>query len=140
MKFYRIQWLALGGVFFLFGIKSVSRAQDWPMWRYDPGRTAAAPAPLSMPLYLQWIRDLSPAKPAWPPSQYKLQFDVCYEPVAADGLLFIPSNVSDCVTAYDAKTGKEIWRFYTDAPVRFAPVAMQGKVWFVSDDGYGMAV
>ena len=136
MMFSRIQWFALWSVFFLLLMIVASHAEDWPMWRYDPGRTAAAPAALSMPLHLYWVRELPPAKPAWPASQYKLQFDVCYEPVAAEGLLFVPSNVSDCVTAYDMETGAERWRFYADAPVRFAPVTRQGKVWFVSDDGY----
>src|SRR5262249_34837897 len=47
-----------------------------------------------------------------------------------------PSTVNDSVTAYQTETGEELWRFYSGGPVRFAPVAWQNKVYFVSDDGY----
>ena len=50
--------------------------------------------------------------------------------------LFVPSTVYDCVTAYNTETGEELWRFYTDGPVRFAPVAADGKVYVASDDGW----
>src|SRR5436305_3140943 len=38
--------------------------------------------------------------------------------------------------AFSTETGTERWTFVTDGPVRFAPVAWQNKVYFVSDDGY----
>jgi len=110
--------------------------QDWPTWRYDAGRTAAAPEALTLPLHPQWIRRLPPAQPAWPASQYKLQFDVCSEPVAANGMLYVPSNGTDSVTAYDLSSGEERWRFYAEGPIRFAPVARDGKIWLVSDDSW----
>jgi outer membrane protein assembly factor BamB len=65
-----------------------------------------------------------------------MQFDASYTPVAAGGMLFVPSMVADSVTAYDTATGAERWRFHADGPVRFAPVAWAGKVYFTSDDGY----
>ncbi|MHC4395547.1 MAG: outer membrane protein assembly factor BamB family protein [Planctomycetota bacterium] len=111
-------------------------AADWPMWRYDAAHTAASPEELPAELHLQWVRKLAKPRPAWPPWQYKLQFDRSYEPVVMGKMLFVSSMVSDRVTAYDTDTGKEKWRFYSDAPVRFAPVADKGKIYFVSDDGY----
>jgi outer membrane protein assembly factor BamB len=50
--------------------------------------------------------------------------------------LFVGSTVNDSLTAYDTRTGNELWRFYTEGPVRFAPVAANGKVYAVSDDGH----
>ena len=111
-------------------------ADDWPQWRYGPGRGAVTPHALPASLHLQWTRQLSKATPAWPASQAKLQFDLAPEPVAAGGKLFVPSSNEDSVTAYDTKTGKKLWRFFAGAPVRFAPVATEGKVWFASDDGH----
>ena len=32
--------------------------------------------------------------------------------------------------------GKQNWQFFCEGPVRFAPIAWQGRVYFVSDDGY----
>ena len=50
--------------------------------------------------------------------------------------IFVPSMVNDSVTAYHTETGREHWRFFADAPVRLAPIARNGKVYFVNDDGY----
>ncbi|NQV31318.1 MAG: PQQ-like beta-propeller repeat protein [Phycisphaeraceae bacterium] len=87
-------------------------------------------------MYLQWMRELAPPKPAWPASQYKLQFDASYEPVVAGKTVFVGSMVSDSVTAYDTETGTEKWRFYTDGPVRFAPVVYRNRLYVACDDGY----
>jgi outer membrane protein assembly factor BamB len=106
------------------------------MWRYDAGRRAASPEQLPAEMHLQWVRKLAPPRPAWPKSQYKLQFDKSYEPVVAGKSIFVGSMVSDSVTAYDTETGKEKWRFYTDGPVRFAPVVYKNKLYVASDDGY----
>ncbi len=112
------------------------RASDWPMWRYDSARSAASGEQLAEKLYLQWERKLPVPKPAWPPHQYKLQFDLSYEPVVMGNKFYVPSMVNDSVMAYDIDTGCEVWRFYADAPVRFAPIAWKNKLYFVSDDGF----
>ena len=106
------------------------------MWRYDASRSAASPGQLPARLHLQWVRELDKPLPAWSKEQYKLQFDRSYEPVVMGKQIFVPSMVSDKVTAYDTDSGKENWRFYCDGPVRFAPIAWKDKVYFVSDDGY----
>jgi outer membrane protein assembly factor BamB len=109
---------------------------DWSMWRYDAGRRASSPEELPATMHLQWVRELAPPKPAWPKSQYRLQFDASYEPVVAAKTIFVGSMVSDSVTAYDTETGIEKWRFYTEGPVRFAPIVYKDKLYFASDDGY----
>jgi len=114
---------------------ATASAGDWPQWRYDAGRGAATAEELPAELHLQWVRELPEPRPAWPPSQPPLRFDLSYSPVAGGGLLFFPSMVNDTVTAYDGATGAERWRFYGDGPVRFAPIADQDKVYFVADDG-----
>ncbi len=117
-------------------VSAAAFAADWPMWRYDAGRTATSPETLPADLHLQWVRRFAPPAPAWPASQTKLQFDASYEPVVLGKHLFVSSMASDRVTAYDTETGRELWRFYTDGPVRFAPVAWKEKVAFASDDGH----
>ncbi len=112
------------------------RAADWPAWRYDAARSASSPEELPSDLRLHWVRDLGTPRPAWPESQEKLRFDQSYEPVVAQGMVFVPSMVSDRVTAYEAATGRERWRFYAGGPVRFAPVYHDGRVFAVSDDGF----
>jgi outer membrane protein assembly factor BamB len=111
-----------------------SLAADWPQFRYDSGRTAASPEQLPADLHLLWVRELPEPRPAFP-IQVRLLFDASYEPVVLGKRMFVPSMVTDTVTALDTDTGAELWRFFADGPVRFAPVTGRGKVYFVSDDG-----
>jgi len=105
------------------------------MWRCEASRSGSTAHALPHELKLQWKRTLLPPDPAFD-YHFRLCADQSYEPVAAGGLLFVPSNVSDSVAAYDLGTGQERWRFVTEGPVRFAPVAAGGRVWFASDDGH----
>ncbi|MGI6416023.1 MAG: PQQ-binding-like beta-propeller repeat protein [Thermoguttaceae bacterium] len=111
------------------------RADDWPQFRYDSGRTAASPHELPADLQLRWTRKLPAPRPAFP-LELRLGYDASYEPVVLGNTMFVPSMVTDSVTALDTETGAERWRFFAEAPVRFAPVASEGKIYFVSDDGY----
>ncbi len=112
---------------------------DWPMWRYDMVRSANTPLVLNEELHLQWVRELPEPKRAWPhqwDDRGKLDFDVSYTPVVKGDKIFVPSNVTDSVTAYSIDNGAEQWRFYADGPVRLAPTAWQDNVYFVSDDSH----
>jgi len=110
-------------------------AADWPQFRFGPNRGAASPEQLASTLHLQWTRDFAAPSPAYP-GEVRLRYDSTYEPVVMGNTIFVPSMVTDSVTALDTANGKVRWRFFTDAPVRFAPVAMEGAVWFGSDDGH----
>jgi len=110
-------------------------AGDWPHWRYDAQRSAASPDDLPKQMQLLWTRQLPLLKPAWP-DQPKMQFDAAYEPIVLDDRLFIGSPHDGSVSAYRTDTGEELWHYYTNGPVRFAPLGWQGKVYCVSDDGY----
>ncbi len=116
-----------------------TEADGWPMWRYDPSRSAEIPHDLAEELHLQWVRELPEPQRAWPhqlDDRGKLDFDVSYTPVASDYRLFVPSNSTDSVTAYDLHDGSELWRYYADGPVRLAPAVWRDRVFFTSDDGY----
>ena len=117
-------------------LSGLAAAEDWPMWRYDAQHTASSPEELPRDLQLQWVLELPPPDPCWPPTQIRLQFDLSYEPIVTGDLVIVPSMVRDSVTAYDIETGEKKWRYYAEGPVRFAPVAWEDKVYFVSDDGY----
>ena len=108
---------------------------DWPQYRYDAAAHAASPEELPAKLQLQWLRHLAAPRPAFP-AELRLGFDWSYEPVVLGKRLLVPSMVNDSVTAFDTETGAERWQFFAEGPVRFAPVAWQGNVYFVSDDGY----
>ncbi len=114
---------------------AVSPAADWPMWRHDARRSAASPQELAPRLHLHWVRELPPLTPAWP-DQPKMQFDAAYEPIVLGKTLFVGSPRHDRITALDTESGAEKWHFFTDGPIRFAPVAWEGRLYAASDDGY----
>ena len=120
---------------YLVTLLEPAQASDWPMWRFSATRGAASPGELPKELHLRWTRQLPPYRRAWP-NERRLHFDASYEPVVMDGLLFIGSPLDGSVVAFATDDGRERWRFYTEGPVRFAPVASQGRVYVGSDDGH----
>lgn len=120
---------------------------DWPTFRANAYRTGISVASLPETLHLQWRRDLPEVRQAWPSdrtdgqwisgkSANSMGIDLNYEPVAADGKVFVGSDRDDCVRAYDAATGAELWCAYTEGPIRMAPLYDNGLVFAGSDDSF----
>ena len=115
-----------------------SQFYDWPMWRYDYNRSASTPEQLADKLYLQWQVMYSPRTPVWddPLNQNLMQFDRIFEPIVAGNKMFLGFNDQDKVVALDLNTGKELWHYYADGPVRLPLASANGKIYFTGDDGY----
>ncbi|HBJ38791.1 MAG TPA: hypothetical protein DDZ51_29400, partial [Planctomycetaceae bacterium] len=129
--------LTLGGL--LAGLFSsfpggVVMADDWPMWRGDARRSGDWEGKLADRLHPLWIRELPPLEPAY--HHPRLHFDAGYEPIVIGDRIIVGSSRNDRVTAFDAATGDEVWRFYAAGPIRFAPVGFKANVYVGSDDGY----
>ena len=118
---------------------TVIRAEDWPAYKKDSARSSVTAESLSLPLAERWVyHPPQPPLPAWPEPGKELNrtdFDYAFQPVIADGLVYFGSSADDTVRALDARTGKPVWKFTTDGPVRFAPTISRGKAYVVSDDG-----
>ena len=127
MPFVLLSWLLPCGI--------DTSAADWPQWRYDANRSGATNETGPEDATALWSKRLPHPDPAYD-HQYRMCADVASAPIAAEGLAFVPSNVTDDVTALDLQTGKLKWRYITEGPVRFAPVYSDGKVCFGSDDGH----
>ena len=117
-----------------FVVVHSSIAEDWPMWRHNSGRTGISPATLPVSLKTAWVRDLPAIEPAF--HNERLQFDAGYEPVIANDKVLIASSKNDSVTAYEVASGREVWTFCTNGPVRLAPAVWKNSVCFGSDDGW----
>jgi outer membrane protein assembly factor BamB len=117
---------------------STTTAGDWPMWRYDAGRSANSPDALPDKVSPLWKRQFPPRKTVWddPLNQDLMPYDEVFEPVVAGKRMFLGFNDADKVVALDTSNGLILWTFYTDGPVRFPPVAHKDYVYFTSDDGY----
>ena len=122
-------------LFFLTAVSFSLSAADWPMWRGDPERSGGVTEALPEKLHPKWSRQLPKPRLAWA-NEPRLHFDASYHPVVEGKTLVIASPNDGSVTAFDTETGSEKWRFFTDGPIRVAPVALGGKIYAGSDDGY----
>ena len=126
----------LAASFTLLCLASTAHAADWPMHRCDAGRSGYTPGELPADLKPVWtLKPASPPDPAWP-TEPRATFDHAPQPIVAGGKLFFGSSADGTVRALDAATGKEIWCFFTGAPVRVAPAAWKDRVFAASDDGF----
>lgn len=107
---------------------------DWPTYQYDARRSGCSPDALPGTLALAWQQHLPAYQVAFP-NEDRQQFDPSHEPVCADGIVVVGCPADGSVRAFAADSGKELWRFLAEGPVRLAPVLHAGRVLFGSDDG-----
>ncbi len=105
------------------------------MYRANAARSAFTTNSIPSKLQLTWKR-IARHTPsgAWS-GQKRLQYDHTYHPVVFDGLVFFGSSSDHKVYALDAATGKTVWTFFTDGPIRIAPAAGEHGLYVGSDDG-----
>ena len=129
-------------------------ANDWPQFKHDNYRSAKSEVNVFDKSFGEkWVYKAQQApSPAWygpakedayalsGPLPSMRDYDLAYSPVVVNGKLYYGSSSDDAVHCLDAKTGKELWRFVTDGPVRIAPTYWEGALLFGSDDGYVYSV
>ncbi len=127
---------------------------DWPTFRHDYYRSGLTREKIRAEyLELKWVyKSPRPPVPAWyGPARWDAwieyknirpmrNYDVVFHTIVADGKLYFGSSSDDSVHCLDAETGKELWYFVTDGPVRIAPTFVAGRLYFGSDDGYAYCV
>jgi len=96
-------------------------SSDWPTYRHDPARSGSTHAAIPSSLKPDWQRDVGG----------KLT-----SPVIAGGRAIVASVDAHTVYAFDAGSGKSLWRFTAGARVDSAPTLYQGRVLFGSADGW----
>ncbi len=119
----------------------------WSSADSDPDHKRVSEQPVKFPLTVQWeYRPAQPPEPAFENSILKrtrlmhlatesATHDWAFEPVTGEGKVFFASSSEEAVFALDKKSGRELWHFWTNAPVRFAPFLYKGRLYFGSDDG-----
>src|SRR5260221_8699777 len=128
-------------------------ADDWPADLHDNRRSGTTKDALAFPLKLAWVHHARHApQPAWPPEakndyyhkKYDLPervtFDHAFHVVGVGDRVYFGSSADDTVYCLEADSGKQVWSFTTEGPVRFAPTVAGELVLFGSDDGHVYAV
>lgn len=113
-------------------------AADWPMWRFDAGRSAAGTETLPQQLQHAWTLQAPARVQAWddPLNLDLMPYDRLLEPIVLGNRLIVAFSDTDRVCAFETSSGRELWSFVTDAPVRLPPAGTADSVCFVSDDGF----
>ena len=65
-----------------------------------------------------------------------MPYDRVFEPIVLGARMFVAFNDTDQIIALDTRNGQELWRFTANGPIRLPPVAAEGRVYAVSDDGH----
>ncbi len=133
---------------FLVPCASGARAEDWPTYQHDNRRSGITSERLTLPLHEQWRA--VPAhrpRPAWPtPAQDDLwhhmyglsaavTYDRAYHVTSVGDRLWYGTSADDQVVCRDAKTGRVVWRFFAEGPIRLSPTHAAGRLYVGSDDG-----
>ena len=115
-------------------------SKGWMTYRNDSHLSAIADETVRTPLSLSWIhKPVHAPKPAWYEPAEELpraHFDNAHYVTAAGGRVFFGSMVDNKVYALSARTGKVLWTFFTEGPVRTSPTFWKNMVYVGSDDGY----
>ena len=131
----------------LFCIAAPLARADWPTYQHDTSRVGATTEALATPLADRWTFS-SPTAPvlAWPGEEgrsfegyvmtNRIRFDEVFHVAIANGRVFFGSSVDGRVFCKNLATGAEEWTFFTDGPIRLAPMIVDGKLFIGSDDGH----
>lgn len=130
----------------LLSFAPVSRA-DWPTYLHDISRVGHTDEPLKTPLTQRWVYE-APSAPqlAWAGEDgrvfedhemlNRVHFDDVLHVAIVGDRVYFGSSVDGRVFCRNLLTGADDWTFFTDAPVRLAPMVVDGKVFVGSDDGH----
>ncbi len=131
----------------LFCLAALQARADWPTYQHDSSRVGATAEKLAAPLAGRWEFS-SPTAPmlAWPGEEgrsfegyvmtNRIRFDEVFHVAIASGRVFFGSSVDGRVYCKNLATGAEEWTFFTDGPIRLAPMIVDGKLFVGSDDGH----
>lgn len=151
MKFKPMQKILCLIVAAIVSVSAV--AEDWPTYQHDNRRSGATNESLKFPLQSTWAyKSPRPPQTAWEgPAKwdaYSTQsdlksmrnFDPAFYVTAVGDHVYFGSSADDAAHCFNAKTGEELWAFYTNGPVRLPPTIDNGNAYFGSDDGNAYCV
>ena len=110
---------------------------DWPQWRNNSGHTSVTSVALPSDLEEDWTWNFGQRSQTWddPLNNDLMTYDKLFEPVVAQGIMYLAFNDCDKIISIDTATGKLLWTFYAEGPIRLAPLVWEKRLYFCCDDG-----
>lgn len=136
------------------GVNARESWSQWPAYQQNVQRTGAVEASIPwdrLRRAWQWRSHEAP-RPAWAgPAMWDAyanirdlpamrDYDSAPHAILADGRVYFGSTTDDTVRCLSAETGRLLWSFATDGPVRLCPTWDAGRVYFAADDGAAYCV
>ncbi len=146
LKIHTVSHEVMKGLFLCFIMCSIVNAADWPTHNGDVQRRGYVEEELQFPLNTQWVSHNALPNPLFRKSYVKkpgrpsITYDYSPQVISVDEKVFFNSPMESCVRCIDQNSGKEIWAFYANAPVRLSPTYADGRILFGSDDGFAYCV
>lgn len=120
---------------------------DWPTYLHDSSRVGQTDEALALPLTQRWtFASPTPPQMAWAGEdgrviegmelKNRIRFDDVFHTAIAGDRVYFGSSVDGRVLCKNLGTGQDEWSFFTNAPVRLAPMVSGNRVYVGSDDGY----
>ena len=141
--------VALGTAILLLSVGSLEAlcAGDWPTYLNNVERTGSTNAQLTLPLALRWqfcSSNVPQASNTEPENRifeghllrHRIRFDDALPVVVSNERVYFGSSVDHQLRCLQSSSGKELWSFFTDGPIRLSPTVANGKVYCGSDDGF----
>jgi len=123
-------------------------AGDWLTFGRDSNRSNVTDQRLKLPLKQAWtFKPVRGPEPSWPAPAGQdyfhrhhnlrptVTYDRAFHVVGSGDTIYFGSSADDKVYAIDAGTGQLHWQFFTEGPIRFAPVIAGDRLYVGSDDG-----
>jgi outer membrane protein assembly factor BamB len=106
-------------------LKAETKPTDWPAYRHDAARGAAASCAVPETVLEAWSADVGGR---------------LTQPAVAGGRVFVPSVDAHTLHALSADDGEELWRFTAGGRIDSTPTIYKGLAIFGSADGWVYAV
>jgi len=106
-------------------VKSSLPSEQWPTYRFDPGRSCATLATGPSELSIRWKADVGCA---------------ITSPVVAEDKVFFGATDRHAVWAVDADSGEKSWSYVTGGPIDSPPTIYKGLALCGSRDGWAYAL
>lgn len=108
-------------------------SRDWPTYRADNRRTAAAAVAVPGRVRSHWT-----CQPAWktPPGEELAGLPLTSTPAVTAGGMAFWSGADGSVHAVNAATGRRVWQAFTGGGVTYSPALADGRLFVGSADGY----